>query len=572
MKKTLPFVLAFLGLFLVYPLATLLGGSFVDGGKLSLGAYRLLFANPFYRECFGNSFAIAGAAALATFVLALPLALLFLRVRFPGKRLLAAALLLPLVLPPFVGAIGLKQFFSRFGSLNLLLDHLGWIDPRHPPDWFGAGGFAGIVFLETLHLLPILFLSLQAALANVDPSLRDAARNLGAGRWRVLRTVTLPLAMPGVFAGLSLVFISAFTDLGTPLVFDFQATVPTQIFNLVAQTDNPAGYALVVLTLALVALLFLAGRMLARAGEGDRAMLSRASSAGQEERDCGPLAGAAAALGVAGLVFLSVLPHLAVIVQSLSARWFFTVLPSEWTAAWYREVFSLPLTVSSLGNSLFYAGAAAALDAVLGTAIAILLVRERFAGRGLLDALAMLPLALPGLVTAFAYLAAFGHGPFPAAWKPLNDGWLLLFDPRRNPAFLLVVAYALHRLPYIVRAACAGLEQTSADLERASANLGAGPWRTAWRITAPLIAANLIGGVILAFAFGLLDVSNGMVLAQESRFFPLTKAIYALLNRITPSAPALACALGAVAMLFLGGSLYLASRLMGRKTGELFRA
>ncbi len=198
--------------------------------------------------------------------------------------------------------------------------------------------------------------------------------------------------------------------------------------------------------------------------------------------------------------------------QSLSARWFLTVLPSEWSAAAYREVFSLPLAASSLRNSLFYAGCSAALDVVLGTAIALLLVRERFRGRSLLDALAMLPLALPGLVTAFAYLAAFAHGPFPAGWAGANGAWLLLFDPRRNPAFLLVVAYALHRLPYLVRAACAGLEQSSPDLERASANLGAGPWRTALRITAPLLAANLIGGTLLAFSFGLLDVSSGMVL------------------------------------------------------------
>jgi iron(III) transport system permease protein len=576
MKKTLPFLLLFFALFLVYPLANLLGGSFfveriVDGHAtraFSFAYYGLIFANPLYRECFANSFLIALWSTALALLLALPLAQLFLRRSFPGKKILYGLLLLPLILPPFVGAIGLKQFFARFGSLNLLLDHLGWINPQHPPDWFGAGGFVGIVFLEVLHLLPILFLSLQAALANVDPAMRDAARNLGARPWRVLRTVTLPLAMPGIFAGGTIVFISAFTDLGTPLIFDFQRTVPTQVFNLVTLADNPLGYALVVLTLAIVSALFL----LARWGAGgDFATLAR-GAAGGETAPLGRWPGLLAAAGVGLLVFVSVLPHLGVVVQSFSAKWFFTVLPAEWSASYYREVFSLPLTGLSLRNSLVYAGLSAGLDLGLGLAIAFLLAREKFAGRGLLDALAMLPLALPGLVTAFAFLVAFSHGPFPT-WLPGGEGgnrlWLLLFDPRRNPTLLLVVAYALHRLPYIVRAATAGLQQTSVDLEQASANLGARPRQTLWRITLPLIAANVAAGTVLTFAFSLLDVSNGMVLAQESRFYPVTKAIYQLLGRITPTAPSIACALGVVAMGLLGGCLFLTSRLLARTTGRL---
>ena len=581
MKKTLPLLLAFFALFLVYPLAKVLGGSFfvekTIGGHatqvFSLDYYALLFANPFYRECLGNSFLIAAWTTALTLVLAVPLALLFLRAEFPAKATLSSLLLLPLILPPFVGAIGLKQCFARFGSLNLLLDHLGLIDPLHPPDWFGAGGFWGIVFLQTLHLLPILFLSVQAALANLDPALHDAARNLGARGLTVLRTVTLPLALPGIFAGGAIVFVSAFTDLGTPLIFDFQATAPTQIFNLVNQSDNPLGYCLTVVTLAVVAALFLLARWATR---GDYAMLSRASAAGADGgRPLSRWAGWAATLGISLLIFISVLPHLGVIIQSFAAKWFFTVLPSQWSASYYHEVFTLPLTGTSLQNSLVYAGAASLLDLVLGLVIAHLLVREKFAGRSLLDALAMLPLALPGLVTAFAFLIAFSHGPFPASSRgtaaSINALWIACFDPRRNPTLLLVVAYALHRLPYLVRAATAGLEQMSVDLERASANLGAKPWQTLARITVPLIAANLIAGTLLTFAFSLLDVSNGMVLAEESRFYPLTKAIYQLLGRITPEAPALACALGAVAMVFLGVSLTLASRLLGRKTGQLFR-
>lgn len=565
MKKILlPLLLVFFGLFLIYPLTWLLGGAFwVDvpsGGKtFSFEYFKILLENPFYRECFLNSLLIAGWTTLFCLLISLPLAYLFLRADFPGKSLYQTGILLPLILPPFVGAIGLKQFFARYGSLNLMLADLGLVDLQNPPDWFGQGGFAGIILLEVLHLYPIMFLSVQAALANLDPSLRDAAQNLGATPGRIFRTITLPLALPGIFAGSSIVFVSAFTDLGVPLMFDFQTTVPTQIFNLVTQADNPLGYALVVVTLVLVSLFFLLGKKI---GEGNYAMMARSASYDSTVRLRGPGAWMVS-LAVLILLLISVLPHLGVIIQSFASRWFFTVLPTEWSAAYYAEVFSNDLTAISIKNSLLYATASAGFDLLLGFAIAYLLARESFRGRDLLDVVAMLPLALPGLVLAFAYFTAFSRPPF--------DGFAFI-DPRQNPTLILVIAYAVNRLPYIVRAAYAGFQQTHVSLEEASANMGAGPFRTMWKISLPLLSANLIAGTILTFSFAMLDVSSGMILAQESAFYPVTKAIYTLMGRITPTAPSIACALGVLAMLLLAASLALAAKLLGQKMGQLFKA
>ncbi|MDD5262329.1 MAG: iron ABC transporter permease [Methylacidiphilales bacterium] len=588
MKKFLLIFLAFFfALFLLYPLFTLLGGAFYvetqfQGHTLrhfSLQYFLIIFENPFYRECFINSLLLAVWTTLFCLLLSIPLAWVFTRRIFPGKQILSRLLLLPLILPPFVGAIGLKQFFARFGSLNLLLNHIGLIDLKHPPDWFGSGGFFGIILLQVLHLYPILFLSVQAALANLDPSLRDAAQNLGARGWHVFRSITLPLAMPGIFAGASIVFVGAFTDLGVPLMFDFQTTVPTQIFNLVTQTDNPLGYALVVLTLALVAIIFLLGR---KCGEGNYSMLGR-SAVHSDVIRLKPAAGCVVTCSILFLIGVSILPHLSVILQSFAARWFMTVLPAQWSGEYFTEIFHLELTTLSIRNSLFYSICSAALDLLLGLGIAWLLAREKFKGRSLLDVMAMLPLALPGLVLAFAYFTAFSHPPLDPSWfgimpahsawiQSFNRVWLSIFDPRQNPFVLLVVAYSVHRLPYIVRAAFAGFQQMSVSLEEASANLGARPWQTLLKISVPLIGANLIAGGILVFSFAMLDVSNGMVLAQESRFYPMTKAIYSLMGRITPTAPSIACALGVLSMLLLAASLFMASRLLGRRMGQLFKA
>jgi len=191
-KVLLPFLIIFFGLFLIYPLSILLSGAFfieAEGGTrtFSLQYFQVIFENPFYRECFQNSLVIAVLTTIACLLIAVPLAYFFLRCQFPGKLILSTLLLVPLILPPFVGAIGLKQFFARFGSLNLLLSEFGLVDLQNPPDWFGSGGFIGIILLQVLHLYPIMYLSVQAALANLDPSLRDAARNLGAGGWRIFR-------------------------------------------------------------------------------------------------------------------------------------------------------------------------------------------------------------------------------------------------------------------------------------------------------------------------------------------------------------------------------------------------
>lgn len=549
-------VAGFFALFLFYPVSFMLLRAFDEGGHFTLQHFGLLLASPLQREALSNSFAIGGLTTLFTSLLALPLAHAMTRLRFPGQTLLGGLLLVPMIMPPFVGAIGMKQLLARFGSVNLLLMDLGLLPPDQPIDWLGQGGFWGIVILQVLSLYPIMLLNLSAAMANIDPTLREAAQNLGAGGGRLFRTVTLPLILPGWFAGAIIVFIWAFTDLGTPLIFGFSRVVPVQIFDSITELNtNPMGYALVVLVLALTLLLFLASKRLVAGRRYE--MLARGHTAGAVL----PATGRQtlllwAALG--SVILIALLPHLAVIGHSFSARWFFSVLPSEWTLDNYREVLRGDLGASSVRNSLFYASLSATLDLGLGMLIAWLLTRRRVPFASLLDALAMLPLALPGLVLAFGYVAGFD-------W---NIGWI---NPRENPTLLLIVSYSVRRLPYIVRSAYAGMQQTSVTLEEASANLGATPWRTLRTITIPLIMANLVAGTILTFAFAMLEVSDSLILAMREQFFPITKTIYALMGRIEPNAPSVACALGVVGMAILSLSLLVAARLMGRKMGQLFR-
>jgi len=555
---------AFFAAFLFYPASHLLRQAFGTSGEWTLRHFGSLLASPLSREALMNSLALATATTLGCSMLAVPLAHVFTRWEFAGRGLLSSLLLVPMIMPPFVGAIGLKQVLARFGSLNLLLQQAGWADPAQPIDWLGSGGLGGVWALQVLNLYPILFLNVMAAMANIDPSLREAAQGLGAGTWRLFRTVTLPLIVPGWFAGAIIVWIWSFTDLGTPLVFGCSRVVPVQVFDAVNDLNtNPQGYALVVVVLALtVALFVVSKRLVASRGH---AMMPRGHVAGMA---CRPtvVRTAMAWGGSLLLVGLALLPHVAVVAQSLSSRWFLTVLPTAWTTEHFGEVFGHGLTSSSIRNSLLYSSLSALVDLVLGVMIAWLLTRRRIPFAGVLDALAMLPLALPGLVLAFGYVAGFD---IDARAHPTLDAWL---DPRTNPTLLLVISYSVRRLPYIVRSAVAGFQQTSVTLEEASAGLGAGPLTTLRRITLPLVAANLVAGTILTFSFAMLEVSDSLLLAMRDQFFPMTKQIWSLMGRIHPSSASVACALGVVGMGVLVTSLLVAGRIMGRRMGQLFRA
>lgn len=545
-------LIAFFALFLFYPLWYAIVQSLVVDGRFTFAFYELMVTSPVYQEAILNSFRLGMITTIATTLLSLPLAFLLVRYDFAGKGVVNGLILVPMVLPPFVGAIGMKQMFARFGSINLLLLDLGLID--QPIDWFGGGGFVGVVILEVLHLYPIMYLNVAAALANVDPSLEDAARNMGSSGFRLFRTVTFPLMLPGYFAGAIIVFIWAFTDLGTPLIFNYRQVVAVEIFNSIEDiNENPMAYALVVFVLLLTVFFF----YLSKATLGNRRyeMIARGYlSSGSRRASRGMTALIYAAM--LSLTGLAMIPHASVFLTSVAERWFMTVLPQETTGRFYAMVFEHPLSLSSIEMSLMLSVLSTTLDIGLGIAIAYLLTRTRIPYKGVLDAMAMLPLALPGLVLAFGYLAGYS-GTF--------------LDARHYPVPLLVIAYAVRRLPYMVRAAYAGFQQTSITLEEAARNLGASRLRTLFQITFPLILANLMAGGILCFAFAMLEVSDSLILALKDEYYPITKAIYALMGRIADGA-FLASAMGVLGMVLLIVGLFLAGRFLGRRMGELFRA
>jgi iron(III) transport system permease protein len=525
-----------------------------------------IVTNPFLWECFAASLAVSLGTTALTTVITFPLAIWLTRFRFAGRGLLAALVLLPLILPPFVGAIGFKQVFSRFGSLNIWLMSAGIIDS--PIDWMGGSGLSGLIVMETLHLYPIMYLNMAAALANVDPTLEEAARNLGSSEWTLFRRITFPLVMPGYFAGAAIVFVWAFTDLGTPIVLGYRRVVPYQIFEKLSEAEtNPLGYGLVLVTLLMTATMYYMARWMT--GRRPAAMVAK-GGVGTAGRPAGPWRSSVILLYGSVLTLLAVLPHIAVLLTALAKRWSFTALPTAYTTDYLVLAVTHKLAGLSVRNSVIYSLASTALDIVLGVTIAYLVARRPNWLSHLLDGLSMLPLALPGLVLAFGYLVCY-QGP--ADWLDQIglDGLARNLRPKDSPVLLLVIAYAMRRLPYMTRAALAGLEQTAPAFEEAAENLGASRWQIMRRIVLPLIAANIVAGSILTFSFAVLEVSDSIMLAQRENHFPITKAIYILLAR-PDDGPYIASAMGVLGMILLAAALIAATSILGKRMGELFRA
>ncbi|HEV7869039.1 MAG TPA: iron ABC transporter permease [Chthoniobacteraceae bacterium] len=549
---------AFFACFFIWPIATTVGGAFFDADRrFTFDFVAEVFRNRIYVEGLRNAFLLALGSTLVTIAIALPLAFVSDRYDFPGKKLLSGLLLVPLILPPFVGAIGIRQLLGQHGALNALLENVGLLGPDQTIDWLGQGRMWGVIALNALHLYPILFLNVTAALANIDPAMEEAAENLGCTGFRKFRRITLPLMMPGLFAGGTIVFIFAFTELGIPLIFDITRVTSVQIFYGIKEiAGNPFPFALVVVMLTSTVLLYAVSKL--AFGNAQHAMTVKASTGGGS-RTASSMFGWLCALSFAGITALALLPHAGVILVSLSGNWYRSVVPTEFTLSHYETAMGHYLTVPSIINSLKYASIATVIDVILGVAIAYVVVRTDLPGRGLLDALAMMPLAVPGLVLAFGYISM------------TQDGRVFSFlNPSKDPTLLLVIAYSVRRLPYVVRSAVAGFQQTSVSLEEAAQNLGCPPLRALRRITLPLIAANLIAGGLLAFSFAMLEVSDSLILAQKQQHYPITKAIYEL-YLLLGEGRFLASALGVWAMAFLGITIFAASALLGKKLGALFR-
>jgi len=543
-------IAAFLLAFLAVPIATVIYVAFTEpGGGFTLSHFESFFHLALMRESFWNSLYVAAASVVFATLIAVPLAYFTVRFRFRGALIIQTLGVLPLIMPPFVGAVAMQLIFGRSGSVNLLLG-----------DWFGISlpimqGLNGVIFVEALHYFPFILMNLVVAMGNIDASMEESAQNLGASGWRLFRRIVFPLAMPGYVAGASLVFVKVFDDLGTPLVLNVTNMLAPQAYLRITSMgiEDPIGYVISVLMIgfSLFALwasaLALRGRDYATLQRGGSSLAARALKPWQ----------AALAYGWIGLVLLLVLsPHLGILLLSLGTVWSFSVVPDGFTLQHYATVFQD--SPRMIGNTLLYCGLAALIDVVLATAIAYLILRTRLPLRRTLDFTASAALAIPGVVLAIGYLRTFRGVEIPFSGELVTASWLLI-----------VIAYSIRRLPYALRSCMAALQQLHVSLEEAAESLGAGKRRTIRRIVVPLMMGGILAGFVTSFMTAAVELSATIMLTTSQNLAPMSYGIYLYMQSAAGRGPGAALGVLAVAIVALG--TYLSHRFMRSRAVDLDR-
>jgi iron(III) transport system permease protein len=484
-------VISFLVLF---PLGWLVRESFkiVETGSWGINNYLGFFQDTYYLKTFGNTLLLSTLVLLTTTVFGVPLAYILARYRHWGKTVFTALILLPIVLPAFAGVFAFIIFFGKNGTLNLLLMEMGLI--KTPLNFIY--GLHGLVFIQSLHMLPFIVLGLSAGFTNIDPSFEEAAEVEGAsGSWRFL-TVTLPLCTPSYLAGAVLVFLWPFTDWLTPLILGQVEFLPSVAYINIAYhfTDMHRKYmgivAVVVASIVCISLFLIARWWVERRKYTG---LSKGTTSEGRVIEPGPLVKSGAYLY---MVFIAILVLLIPIVLGLAAfsrRWVFEPFPTYWTLDNFRLI--LLESPGLIKNSFVFSGIALFLGIAFGLPAAYLIVRTRVPGKDALDFVITLMLAFPGIAVGVSYMLAFWKYP------PIATYWIIM-----------PLALFARRLPYFLRMAHSSYLQLDTSLEEASEVSGAGKIRTFFHISLPLLLKGVLVGVVMFFIMAFQEISTAIFL------------------------------------------------------------
>jgi iron(III) transport system permease protein len=539
-------ITAFLLALLIIPVSAVFITAFRDGdGSFTLGHFGTFFSTGLMRESFGNSLYVAVTSVIAASLIAVPLAYITVRFQFRGALLIQTLGVLPLIMPPFVGAVAMQLIFGRSGSVNLLLDQT-----------FGVSipimqGLTGVIFVESLHYFPFILMNLIVALRAIDGAMEEAALNLGAKGWRLFSRVVFPLALPGYLAGAALVFIKVFDDLGTPLVLGQTNMLAPQAYLRITQVglEDPLGYVISVIMIAFsilalwLSIRVMKGKDYSTLQKGGTGIARRRLSRGE----------ALLAYSVIVLVLLVVLsPHLGLLLLSFARIWSFSVLPDDYTLANYVTVFAN--STGMITNTLLYCGLAATIDVVIGVAIAYLILRTRIPARQWLDFAASAAIAVPGIVLAIGYLRTFQS--FEIGGVPITQTWLLI-----------MLAYSVRRLPYALRSCMAALQQINLSLEEAAEMLGASKWRSVRRVVIPLMAGGILAGFVSSFITAAVELSATILLVVKESQAPMSYGIYLYMQSV--SGRGAGAALGVLLVLTVAVGTYLSHVLVERANRNL---
>lgn len=496
-------ILSAFALFVMYPLFLILYKSGINGdtGAFTIDNFAHFFAKKFYWGTMINSLKVTVVSTILSAVVGLPLAYLMRSVKIRGGSFLNILIVISYLSPPFIGAYAWIQMLGRNGVVTHFINDLFGIH------YGGVYGFAGIVLVFTLQSFPLVYIYVSGALKNLDNSLNEAAESLGCSRMGRIWKIIVPLVMPTLLASSMLVFMRVFADFGTPmLIGEGYQTLPVLIYNqFMGEVSGDDGFAAAIccIVIGLTIVMFFVQRFLAT--RNTYAMTALKPMVAEKAKG---LRNILVHLAVYLTVGLAVLPQFVVIYTSFLA----TNGGQVFTGGFALQSYEATLFAKDndvIWHTYFLGLCAIAIVLVVGVLIAYLSMRKKNALNSVLDVVTMFPFIIPGSVLGIAFVFAFNKSP------------VIL----TGTALIMIISFAVRRMPYTVRSSAAVLGNISPSIEEAAVSLGASEMTTFRKITIPMMAPGVLSGAIMSWVTIISELSSSIILYTNSTQ-TLTVSIY----------------------------------------------
>ena len=533
MVTTIVVLITFLTLFILYPLAILLVDSFYGDGRLTFDVFKRIFAMPTFTRAISNTLKIGFIVGIFSALIGLLFAYVEVYVKmnkFVGG-LFKVVSMLPVVSPPFVLSLSMIMLFGKAGIITRFL--LGIYDNS-------VYGYWGIVIVQTLTFFPVCYMMLKGLLKNIDPSLEEAARDMGASRFKVFTSVTLPLMLPGLGNAFLVTFIESIADFANPMIIggSYDTLATTIYLQITGSYDKPGAAAMAVVLLCITLAMFAVQKYYLEAKTS--ATLTGKASRGRmliEDKSVKvPLTVLCAV--AAGFVILM---YICVPIGSFFPTWGYKFFPL--TGKWFKLVFTRYHGFQAFRDSFVLSLIAAPITALLSMIISYLVVKRKFKAKGFIEAVSMLAMAVPGTVLGVGYIRGFAGGVF-------HTGFL---QGLYGTGLILIIVFVVRSLPTGTRSGISALRQIDKSIEESAYDMGADSFRVFMTVTLPLIKDSFLSGLVTAFVRSITAIS-AIILLVTPQFLLITVQINEFAEKGSYS---LACAFATILILITYGAVLL---------------
>ncbi len=504
MVTTIIVLIAFLTLFILYPLAILLVDSVITDQGISLSVFQRVLAMPSFETAITNTLKVGFLVSIVSSLVGLLFAYVEVYVELKSKfmaRIFNVVSVLPVVSPPFVLSLSMILLFGKSGIITRGL--LGIPDNN-------VYGYWGIFVVQTLTFFPVCYMMLKGLLKNIDPSLEEAARDMGASRWKVFTSVTLPLILPGFGNAFLVTFIESIADFANPMIIggSYDTLATTIYLQITGAYDKQGASAMAVVLLCITLLMFVVQKYVLEA-KSTSTLTGKASRGRMLITDNSvriPLSIFCGIVAVFVMVMYACVPLGALFKTwgrdySLTLKWFTLVFTRYHGFEAFRDSFLLSLIASPI-------------TALLSMIISYLVVKRDFHGKGFIESVSMLAMAVPGTVLGVGYIRGFSGGIF-------HTGVMQWFY---GSAAILVVVFIVRSLPTGTRSGISALRQIDKSIEESAYDMGANSFQVFMTVTLPLIKDSFLSGLVTTFVRSITAIS-AVILLVTPQFFLITVQI-----------------------------------------------